>query len=492
MSKRKNRKNGKSRSNKMRTSIDQHKRVGPELIPPLVDKMGGRLMPASWMNDRLPEMLWAALIIGDRDQGEALAEFRRVLHFVADHDQREELHDLTHSGIAALDAYLRDELIRCITTSPRTAEALSCLALFENLPARQDWLHYLPNFDGDSSLLAEAVGRTLWHQSQEATDCRWLRITGKCIAGKRTLPRDMAEDLLNYPNVQMEKVRPMVRSLETITLPGEAHNSNWPEMFWREAWDNTSCITGQGVFDQPTAVQNITRQRVNDLKEQIIEHWTQTHSTTAIDPKHDGIFGMAFYCLRILDEMMGINIWSSVLGRLGLRTILEVRINAEYLIAKSDADLWKKWRQYGAGQAKLSALKFEQSTETPDYVDVSTIELIANEDIWEEMLTVNLGNWTKLDLRKISERTGLKATYDVHYSWTSGYVHGMWGPIRESCFQTCLNPLHRLHRVPKQEMLPDVVEDAAGLVDEVLHLLDMAYPSFKPRLMRDNAIPTAG
>ena len=476
----------------MRTPIEGHRRIGPELVPPLVDRMGDQLTPVSWMNDRLPEMLWAVLIVGGRGHDEAITEFRRILLFVANHEQREDLHDLTHSGIAALDPHLRAELIRCITGLPNMATELSCLTLFEHLPGAQDWLRYLPDFDGNVNLLVESVGKTLWHQSQEATDCRWVRIMAKCIAGKRGLPRNLAEEFFNYPDVHMEKTAPMIRALEGIALPDEISDSDWPAMFWEEAWANTSCATTDGIYDPPTVVQNITRQRVNDLKERLIEHWNRTHSTTAIDPKHDGIFGMAFYCLRILDEMMGINIWSSVLGRLGLRTILEVRINAQYLIDEDDADLWKKWRQYGAGQAKLSALKFEPSAETPGYIDLPTMELIANEDIWEELLTVNLANWTKLDLRRISERTGLKTTYDAHYSWTSGYAHGMWGPIRESCFQTCHNPLHRLHRIPKQELLPDVIEDAAGLVNEMLYLVDVAYPSFKPRLMRDDTIPTVG
>ena len=79
---------------------------------------------------------------------------------------------------------------------------------------------------------------------------------------------------------------------------------------------------------------------------------------------------MAFYCLRILDEMMGLAIWNSVLGRLGLRTILEVRINLQFLLDQDDPDLWKEWREYGAGQAKLNALKFDELIDPPKYIDL--------------------------------------------------------------------------------------------------------------------------
>jgi hypothetical protein len=79
---------------------------------------------------------------------------------------------------------------------------------------------------------------------------------------------------------------------------------------------------------------------------------------------------------------------------------------------------------FGAGQAKLNALRFDDVLEPPKYIDVDNIERIAGEDIWEEFLTINIGSWSGLDLRRLSEKSGLKDTYDKYYSWTSGYVHG--------------------------------------------------------------------
>ena len=192
---------------------------------------------------------------------------------------------------------------------------------------------------------------------------------------------------------------------------------------------------------------------------------------------------MAFYCLRILEEMMGIGIWNSVLGRLGLRTILEIRINLKFLLVEDDPDLWKKWREYGAGQAKLNALKFDESIDPPKYIDVESIEQIASEDKQVEFLNVNLANWSGSDLRKTSEGVNLKDTYDQFYSWTSGYSHGMWGAIRESCYQICVNPLHRLHRYPERRSLQDTVDDAAILVDEIIQHMSETYPPFLPRLV---------
>jgi hypothetical protein len=245
---------------------------------------------------------------------------------------------------------------------------------------------------------------------------------------------------------------------------------------------NTPCL--ELIQGTPITIPDtgVTRSGVTRVIELLKAHWKETHSTTAVDARHDGVFGMAFYSLRILEEMLGIAIGSSALGRLGLRTILEVHINLRFLLGKDDATLWQKWRAYGAGQAKLNLLKFDKNIEPPRYIDTDTIERIAGEDIWEEFLSINLASWSGSDLRRLSEQSGLKETYDKYYSWTSGYAHGMWGPIRESCFQTCGNPLHRLHRYPHSGTLQDTVDDAAELVDEILADLEKAYPSFPHRL----------
>ena len=155
------------------------------------------------------------------------------------------------------------------------------------------------------------------------------------------------------------------------------------------------------------------------------------------------------------------------------------------MISENKDELWQRWRKYGAGQAKLSALKFDDNLEPPKHIDQESIEQIANEDIWDEFLTIELANWIDKDLRSLSIKSKLKSIYDQHYSWTSGYAHGMWGPIRESCYHTCGNPLHRLHRYPAYRMLPDVVDDAASLVDDILSDLDQVYPSFPHRILHE-------
>ena len=437
----------------------------------------------------MPEMLWAALIINSLGRDHALIEFRRILNFVGEHQQKDQLHDLTLTGISKIEGKLCSELISQMVQTPRVSQVLSTMLFFDTLPGKEAWQKHLPSFEPDLTLLMNSVGQVLWHQSQEATDCRWIRVMTKGITGKMAVPdngewHETIDQLHEYPHkYDQRKVRPTIRALEGLLDISGSPDRTWPRAFWHEGWVKTSCFRPNQRFKLPPPAEIVTRETLSNLREHLEGHWQQTHSTTAMDPKHDAIFGMAFYCLRILDEMMGIGIGNGALGRLGIRTILEVRITLAYMLMNDTPELWKEWREYGSGQAKLNALKFDESIDPPEYIDVDIIESIVSEDIWEELRTINLASWHGLDLRKLSEQASLKDAYDQHYSWTSGYSHGTWGAVREASYQTCLNPLHRLHRYPQRVFLDDTVNDAARLVDEVLQHLDDAYPCFKCRLL---------
>jgi hypothetical protein len=71
-----------------------------------------------------------------------------------------------------------------------------------------------------------------------------------------------------------------------------------------------------------------------------------------------------------------------------------------------------------------------------------------------------------------------KDVYDAHYGWNSGFAHGHWSAMRDVTLTTCLNPLHRLHRVPDggERGLGDVVPDAAEIVEAMIVDLLRAYP----------------
>lgn len=227
-----------------------------------------------------------------------------------------------------------------------------------------------------------------------------------------------------------------------------------------------------------------TPTQVNLVFQSLSEYFYKTNVSTQTDPKHDTVFGIGFYSLGILQELLRIGASNSITARIALRTLSECYITLAYLAKKDIPDLWKSYRVFGAGQAKLQSLKFEEMDNQPTYFHSETLSILANEDVWEEFLPIELGHWEKANLRDLSIQSDTKNIYDQFYGWTSTFTHGHWGAIRDSSYDTCANPLHRLHRIPRKTIrtLPDVIPDACSLVDGILEILSKCYPSFQERV----------
>ncbi|MFA0729882.1 DUF5677 domain-containing protein, partial [Vibrio sp. 10N.222.48.A4] len=157
-----------------------------------------------------------------------------------------------------------------------------------------------------------------------------------------------------------------------------------------------------------------------------------------------------------------------------------------YLVATNDKKMWDVYRTYGSSQAKLTFIKLEEVLEDkPEYLKKSQIESLANEDIYMDFQDIELGNWAKIDLRKMSIIGKCKDIYDAYYSWPSTYAHGQWCAVRDTVFTTCLNPLHRLHRVPlpRPKYEDHAEKDLVKLTNMTLDLLNKIYPTFEHRLL---------
>ena len=178
------------------------------------------------------------------------------------------------------------------------------------------------------------------------------------------------------------------------------------------------------------------------------KHFISTITSTAVDARHDSTFGITLCALNLAIGAGRGNIHRRAEGRLILRTIVENYITLKFLEAKDDKTLWVQYRNYGVGQSKLALLENLRADELPDFISLDDLQRYANEDMWQEFTTISLKSWAERNVRKMAEEAGVKDTYDRYYDWSSGYVHGHWGAVRDSVFTVCLNPLHRYHRIP--------------------------------------------
>jgi len=468
------------------STIEQHHRQGKRLVPPLANLP--KMQPRSWRDNRLPEMLWAALLVTHLPRPEALNVFRQLANHIHKHRDAGPSPDITHTGLSTLEPELLLKTLGIIAGADERRQALGCLLLLDDLPARDAWCQVVEPLDPADGWrrLMIAVAKTLDHQSQESTDCRWVRILCMMAAGKLHLPTDeLAKEYLYYPDYgDMRKVRPSIRAAElAFDSIEEGGEREWPKKFWAQCYADTGCVPLPSVSNL-SAVIGTTPERIRQVYDFAVEHFGKTSTTTATDPKHDAIFGLAFYCLSLLQELLRIGASQSVSARIALRSLVESFITLAYLARKNDLELWRSYRVFGAGQAKLQYLKLEALDEIPSFVDVETLKDLANEDLWEEFLPIELGHWNKADLRNLSIDAGIKDDYDKFYAWTSSFAHGHWGSVRDSVYDTCGNPLHRLHRIPRKSAraLPDVVPDACEVMDKILAILEESYPEFPHRV----------
>lgn len=460
----------------------------------------------SWANERLPEMLWACLLISVFPREAALGAFREIAALGMRY--RDDAEDSVAKGwtlnLSSLPHQAPEMVKSIVKTSARHPlgyAALRPLLLLNSLPGREVWQEALSvqPTEHDWRTLGQAVMVTFGHQTQEATDVRWVSLLFKIALGEIRFPeqlRERVDEIIHYPNKgDMRSVRPFIRSSEiTINITeidGKNPPETWPDEFWKECLERTTCLPAPlKRMDSTERDTNALASELLEVRSALRDHWQVTLTTTGVDVRHDAVFGLGFFALSCLLEMISGHNSFGISGRLLLRSLTECRISLAYLIRCGNDDMWAKFRSYGTGQAKLALLKLEEMSEDkPNFVRKETLEALANEDFFQEYVEIDLGHWCGKDLRKMADESGTKDDYDKFYGWASGFVHGQWGALRDSNMTHCLNPLHRFHRVPlpSHRMMEDALPDALVLVNSLLDDIDRIFPCFKFRIQASDA-----
>jgi hypothetical protein len=242
LAKKKNRKGGLEVS-----PLAAHKQKGRLLQPP-INQIGGMLL-SSWVNEVLPEMLWAALLVNRLPRKDFFDRLHTMLTYLRENVGAFDKKRLDMSGIASLEQVHFDGLVKSMCEEEPIKEALAPMMLFDSLPGKEKWAQLIQRSEeDDSTYLYDAIGLAYDHQSTPATDLRWLRFMTENAKGRLLFAEHLKkifEGIESYPNnPDPQSVGPSLRALEMSTramVDGETRPS-WGDDFWKECWDRSDCI----------------------------------------------------------------------------------------------------------------------------------------------------------------------------------------------------------------------------------------------------------
>jgi len=385
------------------------------------------------------------------------------------------------------------------------------LAMYPDAPGRwliQPWLDRGLTIDPAVAErgLRDVVGKSLDGQGKVATRAKALLFRQVMKAGRvhyssEVMTDQLADAFRKYPKNTTEEENNRLEShvraafLAMESLSGQ--KTGWAKKFWRSNWKLYACQTadtepGPDVLDGRSEE---VRESLRGLRKQVEELWQRfVTGAKRTDPdlyapdRFEVLTGLVGRALRLVRTIAGYPLmWTMEQGAPVLRALVESRIVIRYLVARSDPDLYGKFKAYGVGHLKLLKLHMEEFLDKADeageglqnYLDLITSYV--NRDQYEEYVSIDLGSgFAGLDMRKMADEVDLGNDYRLLFAPASSNVHGEWGAIDMNVFEPCLNPLHARHRVIADEdrtvigphFLQDLIDYANVLVDEYVKAVD--------------------
>ena len=281
----------------------------------------------------------------------------------------------------------------------------------------------------------------------------------------RATDAEAFEGFDKYPNLPTEeklKTEATIRAMALAFYSFEHEDTSWHQHFWMHNMNISVCEFSErtiapGLRDKAAYAVEKWSEAISDFRREQEDLLGAASGDVAIDlwtPERQevlmGLLARQFQTTVAL--LRNINNWQQSSGSHFIRSLVENLITIHYL--ESAPKLYDKFREYGLGQLKLYKLHL-QELEGGDLRNDSAITQVIDdieewlaEDISEEMLTVNLGNWDGKTLRQMAKLAGQEDLYKLVYQRRSIDAHSMWSSIAIEHLARCLNPLHRGHRMP--------------------------------------------
>lgn len=499
---------------------------GRTFTPPLAAT--GLLNVADWVRDDLPDLLWPVLVLSELGSDQAVKFVRWQGRVLAELDGSAEPAFLAGcldgrlSGLQRLSA-TNPDAIDVVTSHASRLGLLSdsirrTLSSYPGRPA--GWLTGLemePPGQPEVDLLATAVLEAMTDGHREAI-IKCMAIWSGVQDGSLSSTPETVDLLRRYPNHAATVsqadcvVRAMWGAMRSMMLARDpdyfVESIRFSKIFWGVNSMTTRCMRARDAkpdkqvdiatdpSDGPERAQSESsgllrkdfQQRAMNLTSSYVEA-IETSESRLYDPSRDEVHtGLVVRAAREVIAMLGSpDLWCSEHGSGVGRTLVENRILLVWMAGQNQEEIYRRYKDYGAGKAKLYALL---AKEVPsDWLingveeAVSVIERASHNGEVLDHRTVDIGaNFAGKSLREMAKECGLDDLYRYAYQMQSGISHSEWWSVEIHCMEPCLNVLHRGHLIPSMSLPARGSDDIArswlialyGLIRASLEILGIA------------------
>lgn len=438
----------------------------------------------SWTYGRMPEYLWIGLLLKYYGREEGLRKSYGIISAL--HKLAPDLYTARLSQILKLDTDIQKEFYDYIVCMG-AKKALTPLTIYLTASLAPVFAEcfYCPeqSIDDRCEAIVQTMRDIMDHQSNEATDIRFVALYFNQLSGKVHLLKDQVDLLVAYPASKhtdeiMRMARPTVRSLEMMILTFENTDSEYLKGFWRCVSEMTECSIFAVEF--PEEKRNIAAymEKLHEVFVYLSELFTVADP---LDEKMNVLLGIATYSYKRLKEIYEHHLFNSISGRSCVRVLIEDYIMMKYLVKNeaSHNNIWRDYQLYGMGLYKLVLARHRESGVSEEsHFDEKYIEALVNEFKGEEFIDMDTKYFDKQNIRLKAESVDEKNLFGLYYDYDSSFEHGLWGAIRESSLLKCNNPAHKYHCVPDIEdetRLKTVLPDCIMVMNKTVFFLNELY-----------------
>ena len=467
------------------SSLKDHKLIKKRgvIAAPFHRLLQDKMKLSSWSIERMPEYLWLGLILLYYGRGKGFEKAGQILLEIS-----KRIPSLQHPKLSMIlnlpncDQKIVYEII-INRINKKVLTPLTVLYRNSSYPLFNQFFYDSQlSVEMRLDILSKAVKLYYPPQANEATDLRFLALSSLLFSGKLHGPQELSKTFQEYPytdhkDEKMRIYRPSIRAMEQSSIFIEG-NTAFYKKFWRDIGMITSCNPMIIKFGKNKG----EFKALISSGQKVLEYVLFSNKEKSLsDDKFNVIIGSTNYALKIFIEIVNNSLGDKILGRHGLRTIIEIYIMLKYLLKKESEkpNIWEEYKLYGIGKYKLILLKArEANLDKSSHLIPPIIDALVNEIKWEEFTDIDLKYFDKQGIREKSIEVGEKELYDLYYDYDSNFSHGLWGAIRESTMLPCNKATHMYHSIPDinlNQQLPDVKSDSSKIIKKLFLLLRNNY-----------------